>query len=160
MLKFDHNYSINRLADTKAIAKELVQHILGNKNQGHTIGLIGDLGAGKTTFVKSIAKCLGIKNNITSPTFVIMKVYDTPKNNINPTKINQFVHIDAYRLSTNNYLNSLGANEYIKDQNTLTIIEWADKVADNLPKNTIFAHMSSNNERTIIFSLDHKISKT
>jgi tRNA threonylcarbamoyladenosine biosynthesis protein TsaE len=97
--------------------------------KGQVIGLIGDLGAGKTQLTKGFALGLGIKKTITSPTFVIMKVYEV----ISKKPINRLVHIDAYRTSGLNDIVSIGANDYFNDPRTLTVIEWADK----LTKNTI-----------------------
>jgi tRNA threonylcarbamoyladenosine biosynthesis protein TsaE len=68
----------------------------GNKLKGgEIIGLVGDLGAGKTILAKGVAFGLGIKKNVNSPTFVVMKVYPVKKD-----EIRTFVHIDAYRLSS------------------------------------------------------------
>ena len=149
MLKFNHSYNINNLTSTEDIAKELANFIKKNK-KNYTIGLIGDLGAGKTTLVKYLAKHLNITKNVNSPTFVLMKVYNLT--NIHP--INKFVHIDAYRLNNESDLEEIGVKEYIESINSLTIIEWADKVSNLLPKNSIFIYIKSLKERSVRFSLD------
>jgi len=126
----------------KKIAKEL--------KGGETIALIGELGAGKTIFTKGIADGLKIKKIITSPTFVLMKVYpiDLEKNN----KIKTLCHIDAYRLNSRKDLIDIGINDYLGQKNTVTIIEWADQVEDILPINTIFVkiEVESNGRKRVI----------
>ena len=83
-------------------------------------GLTGDLGAGKTQFVKGLAKGLGIKDSITSPTFVVMRKYELKG------KLSNFIHIDCYRLTNSEELLDLGLNEYIKEDKNILVIEWAD----------------------------------
>lgn len=111
---------------------------------GETIGLIGELGAGKTILVKGFAKGLGIKETITSPTFVLMKVYQ-----IKNEKNKKFCHIDAYRIKNGQSLINIGAQEYLNKPKTITIIEWADQVKDILPKNTIFVKIKSGYKKNI-----------
>lgn len=98
---------------------------------GEVIGLIGDLGAGKTILTKGVAFSLGTKKNVNSPTFVVMKVYPIKKG-----EIRTFVHIDAYRLSSERDLIALGAEEYFNDPSAVILIEWADKVKEILPQKT------------------------
>lgn len=112
------------------------------------LGLIGDLGAGKTVFTKGLALGLGIKKNISSPTFVLMKIY--PVKSLN---IKFLVHIDAYRIKSAHDLMAIGAKEYFGRPDTITVIEWADKIKQILPKKTRFVKISSpkNNIRKIIY---------
>lgn len=109
---------------TMNLAKDLALQLKG----GETICLNGDLGAGKTVFVKGLAKGLGIKELITSPTFVLVKEFNT--NNL------KLYHIDCYRLESSQDLLSLGFQEWLKNGNII-VIEWADNVRDILPKNCI-----------------------
>ena len=114
----------------------------------HVIGLNGELGSGKTAISKGIGNYFGI-NNITSPTFVVMKVYKTLKNN---NKIKNIVHIDCYRLETYDALLDIGLMDYINDDKNLIIIEWAGKISDYLPKDTIYVNFKlceNENERII-----------
>lgn len=92
---------------------------------GQIIALTGQLGAGKTVFVKGLAQGLGIKGPVRSPSFLIMRVY-----NINKTR--KFCHIDAYRLQTAADLENIGALDYLDDKNTISVIEWAEKIKDLL----------------------------
>lgn len=94
--------------------------------------LHGDLGAGKTTFVQSFARLLGIDESVTSPTFVIMKKYT-----ITNSRWNNMIHIDAYRLSTASEMEVLGLVDELGRGENIIFIEWAEKVVDLLPKETI-----------------------
>jgi len=98
---------------------------------GETIGLTGNLGAGKTVFIKGLAKGLGVRQMVTSPTFVLMKIYKINSKNKN------LVHIDAYRLENGQNLTNIGVEDYLKNKNTITVIEWAEKVKKILPKDAI-----------------------
>ena len=90
------------------------------------IELIGDVGAGKTTFVRGLAKGLGIKEPVTSPSFTISKYYAMPSGK-------RLIHYDFYRLKDPGLMVD-DLNESINDKNTITIIEWSDTVSDLLPK--------------------------
>jgi tRNA threonylcarbamoyladenosine biosynthesis protein TsaE len=120
-------YISKNQADTARIATELAEELKG----GELLALSGNLGAGKTVFVKALAKAFGIEENITSPTFVLMKVYD-----IDHQKVNKFVHVDCYRLSTQEDLFQIGLSDYLNYDNIIVAIEWADKIA-NLPDTAI-----------------------
>jgi len=113
--------------DTDQLASKLASQLKG----GEVIALVGDLGAGKTRFVKGLAKAYNIKKNITSPTFVLMKVYPVSHN---PFSISQLVHVDAYRLEEPQELFYLGIEEYLNKPDTIVVIEWADKIKKYLNK--------------------------
>ncbi|MDO8604499.1 MAG: tRNA (adenosine(37)-N6)-threonylcarbamoyltransferase complex ATPase subunit type 1 TsaE, partial [bacterium] len=87
-----------------------------------------NLGSGKTTFVQCLAEALGVREHITSPTFVIMKSYKLTANSYK-----FLVHIDAYRLKNGEELRKLGFEELLHDPTNLILVEWADRVADILP---------------------------
>lgn len=90
---------------------------------GEVLALFGDLGAGKTTFVKGVARSLGVEKNIKSPTFNIMKIYS-----VNNNKIKYLVHIDAYRLATLADSESIGLEEIISNKENVVLIEWPENV--------------------------------
>ena len=113
--------------DTKNFAAKLAKSLKG----GEIIALEGDLGAGKTTLTQYLAKALGVKKNITSPTFVLMKIY---KVEIKKYKLDRLVHVDCYRLDDPQELFYLGIEEYLNKENTVVIIEWADKIKKYLKK--------------------------
>ncbi|MFA6307473.1 MAG: tRNA (adenosine(37)-N6)-threonylcarbamoyltransferase complex ATPase subunit type 1 TsaE [Patescibacteria group bacterium] len=120
-------YLVNNQRETEAIATKLAKNLKG----GELLALSGNLGAGKTVFVQALAKALGIKENITSPTFVLMKVYDLKK-----AKINKFVHVDCYRLYRREDLLEIGLEDYLIHDNIIVAIEWADKLR-SLPDRAI-----------------------
>ncbi len=104
-----------------------VSHFLREleKRDGATIiTLSGDLGAGKTAWVKSAAKYFGITEDITSPTFVIQKEYLIEEHPF----LKKFIHIDAYRLEDKAELEYLGWNELIQNQENMIFIEWPEQV--------------------------------
>jgi tRNA threonylcarbamoyladenosine biosynthesis protein TsaE len=121
-----------------------------NLKPGEIIGLIGDLGAGKTIFTKGLAQGLGINQNISSPTFNIMRLYEIRDNAVNPD-IKKFCHIDAYRVENEFEIIDIGAEDYIGQKDTVTIVEWADNIRDILPGRTTIINIKilENKERKI-----------
>ena len=92
--------------------------------------LSGELGAGKTAFVKAAARSLGVEEVVTSPTFVLEKIYQLG----GPTaKFKRLVHIDTHRLEKGNELSALGFDELMQDATNLVFLEWPEKVAGALP---------------------------
>lgn len=89
------------------------------------VALSGDLGAGKTTFSKEIAAKLGVAENVTSPTFVIQKTYQTTDK-----EIKQFIHLDAYRLEESKELSSIGFDKTLLSVGSLVFVEWPEKVPE------------------------------
>ena len=102
------------------------------------IELIGDVGAGKTTFVRGLAKGLGVKDPITSPSFTISKQYALPNNK-------RLVHYDFYRLPDPGLM-SEDLQENLTDKNTITIIEWSDSVSNLLPKDRVIINIEYNED--------------
>jgi tRNA threonylcarbamoyladenosine biosynthesis protein TsaE len=104
------------------------------------IALTGDLGAGKTTLIQGIAKGLGIKNYVTSPTFTIINEFNGKL---------PLYHVDLYRLDKND-MDDIALEEYFS-KGGITVIEWAEKIAELLPKNImkITIKVISENERSI-----------
>lgn len=125
---------------------------LSNSKDGKLIHLHGDLGAGKTTLVKSIAKVLGIKSSVQSPTFVFMREYDADHK-----VIKKLYHIDAYRFENKDEGNMLGLDK-IQNKNTLTIIEWPEKMHAGDPDIVLTLKHKNENERDI--DVKHITKKT
>jgi len=115
--------------ETIDFAKSFAKNLKGRE----VIALSGDLGAGKTAFTKGLAEYFQIKQKITSPTFVFMKVYDTKVSK----EIRKLVHIDAYRLDDNQDFGSIGIQEYLGDQNVISVIEWPERLEKIIPKNCL-----------------------
>jgi tRNA threonylcarbamoyladenosine biosynthesis protein TsaE len=110
---------------------------------GDVIALYGDLGAGKTIFAQGIAKGLKIKRKITSPTFVFMRSYSFIKNKQPLT----FYHLDLYRGEENSDFRALGLEE-IFSQDSIVVLEWAEKITKSLPKKRIDITIERVNEKT------------
>lgn len=109
---------------------------------GDIYSLIGDLGGGKTHFTKGFAKGLGLKVTINSPSFILMKVY-----NIKNRRAKYFCHVDAYRLKRPEEIIEIGLEEYLGREDTIVVIEWADKIKEIL---------NSYKQHIIIFSFVDK----
>jgi tRNA threonylcarbamoyladenosine biosynthesis protein TsaE len=110
------------------------------------VGLAGELGAGKSVFVRAVAKVLGVEEHIMSPTFVIMKVYD-----LAGQAWSRLVHIDAYRLEGILELIALGWRNTREDADTIVFIEWPENVEGALQSGDwqLFFRVTGPNERSI-----------
>ena len=131
----------NSLDETQKIALDWLARIAAkysDSDEALVVGLSGHLGAGKTAFVKAVAKELGIMEIVTSPTFVIMKIYElrgstSPRLNLEEVEPriwpwHRLVHIDAYRLERPEELAALNFEVVVSDRNNLVIIEWPENV--------------------------------
>ena len=99
-----------------------------------TLGLVGNLGSGKTTFIQGFAEGLGVKQNTASPTFVLMREYEAGERN--------FFHVDLYRLENNieDEMENIGLTDIWDRKNNIVAVEWADKAADIMPKDTYWIY--------------------
>ncbi len=124
---------------------------IGKKCKGSEIfSLSGNLGSGKTVISKGIARGLGLKKNISSPTFVILNKYKIN----NKTPIKNLVHSDVYRIKNKKDLESIGFFEFIKNKDQVMIIEWGNKIKRYLPANTTyikFFNLKNGNKKITIF---------
>ena len=110
------------------------------------IGLYGDLGAGKTAFTKAVAKELGIRETVSSPTFVLERIYKLPKKTGHT--FTHLIHIDAYRFEDSKELLHLGWEEIISNPHNLIFIEWPEQVASIMPKKHIKIYFKHKGENT------------
>ena len=129
--------------ETISLGEQLARSL----KSGSTLLLTGDLGAGKTTLVRGIARGLHIKDVVQSPTFNIMKIYfkgDRP-----------LIHIDAYRLADIN--SDIGLDEYIGYESGITVIEWPMFIKKLLPDNAIEVNITNDGDdnRTLVFIGDN-----
>lgn len=139
----------NSPQETRYIAGRFAKKII--KKEGKkalVITLKGDLGSGKTVFVKGFLKSLGVKKSVQSPTFVLVKRYHIPK-----TEKSAF-HIDLYRMKSKKELAPLRFGDILKDKNGIVLIEWPELLEKTMPKKRIeinFFHGKRKNERIISF---------
>ena len=127
------DYKITTYSEEETI--ELAQNIESEKFPNMVICLKGDLGTGKTLFTKGFAQAMEIDEEITSPTFNIIKEYTTGEMPL--------YHMDVYRLDGK--VEDLGIEEYYTRKG-ITIIEWADMIPDYLPKNRLDIKIKSSGE--------------
>ncbi|MFA5714178.1 MAG: tRNA (adenosine(37)-N6)-threonylcarbamoyltransferase complex ATPase subunit type 1 TsaE [Candidatus Paceibacterota bacterium] len=125
-------YLTENSAETKEVGIGLSQQ-LKLKKGALIFGLKGDLGAGKTTFLQGFAKGLGIKDKITSPTFVIMNRFPIKKG-----KFRNFYHLDCYRVENYKEIENIGIKEIISDSKNIVCIEWPEKIKRIIPKDVPF----------------------
>jgi tRNA threonylcarbamoyladenosine biosynthesis protein TsaE len=128
-------YTINSLDELAQFAESFLAEISKSETEGVVvIGISGDLGAGKTTFVQTLAKLLGVSDVVTSPTFTIMKGYETAPE----APFATLIHMDAYRIEDQEELRPLRLAELMQQPRTLICIEWAERIHKALPLNTHF----------------------
>lgn len=138
----DEIYSENDLVN---IVPKLLQNISVFEDKATVVGLKGELGAGKTTLVQTLAKELKIVEPVVSPTFVIAKFYQT-----HDKRWDKLIHIDAYRIEKKEELEILGWAEWLKKYNTLIIVEWPEKIEEIMPKDyQLFLIEHKDNQRQI-----------
>ncbi|MFA6476323.1 MAG: tRNA (adenosine(37)-N6)-threonylcarbamoyltransferase complex ATPase subunit type 1 TsaE [Candidatus Paceibacterota bacterium] len=120
------------LNETAQAALTVLKNLKPNKSGATVLLLEGDLGGGKTSFTQALARELGIKNHLTSPTFVLMKSYKIPKEVTERLhlSVKNLVHIDAYRLNSGADLLNLGWVELSSNPDNLIVLEWPEKVVD------------------------------
>ena len=102
-------------------------------NKAKVVALSGDLGAGKTTLTQELAKLLGVKENVVSPTFIIMKIYKINSDSLYYSHFKKLIHIDAYRLDSHLELLKIGRQKLQDDKDNLIIIEWPERVSKCIP---------------------------
>jgi tRNA threonylcarbamoyladenosine biosynthesis protein TsaE len=108
------------------------------------LALTGDLGAGKTAFVKALAAQLGVSEAVTSPTFTIMRGYETEDDTWE-----QLLHMDAYRIEDASELQPLRFQELLTAPNTIFCIEWADLIKEALPADALWLHFSNTDDESV-----------
>ena len=146
-MKNIHSKSIE---ETEKIAHDFVAALEKStkQEQATIIGLYGELGSGKTTFMKSVARAFGVEEIVTSPTFVIQKCY-LLKNK----RFSRLYHIDAYRLKSGDELLTLGWEGVVNDPKNVVFIEWPEYIASALPVSFNKVMFKTVNETTRDISL-------
>jgi tRNA threonylcarbamoyladenosine biosynthesis protein TsaE len=113
---------------------------------GDVVALIGELGSGKTRFIKGICSSLGVTEHVSSPSFTIVNEY--------VSDIGKIFHFDFYRIASPSELSEIGFDDYIYDEG-ICLIEWADRVKDLLPSNrydVLFTLGNSDTVREIVIN--------
>lgn len=148
-------YLTGSYRQTKKLGEKLAEEILKSKplKRAFIIGLEGELGGGKTTFLQGFAKGLGIKEKILSPTFIIIRKFQIPKSKFKILKLKYFYHIDCYRIQKPEDLLVLGLREIISNPQNIVTIEWADCIKKILPKDILILKFKfiDDKKRKIIF---------
>jgi tRNA threonylcarbamoyladenosine biosynthesis protein TsaE len=112
--------------------------------QAKVIALVGELGAGKTTFSQGFLKALGVKRRVISPTFLIIRKYA-----VRSKKHEYAFHMDCYRLNNSIELLSLGFKDILANPQNIVLIEWPELVKKYLPKNTVWIKIEHGDKPTI-----------
>ncbi len=118
----------------------LAEEVAANLKGGEILALVGNLGAGKTTFTQKLAKKLKVKASVLSPTFVLMNLFKAKLKNGRQITL---YHLDLYRTRDFAEVKALGITEFWGQKNSVTVIEWADKIKKHLPKNAIVIYFQN-----------------
>lgn len=115
-----------RLSDLDAVARDIVAHLPTVRGtQAYILGFSGDLGAGKTTLIQHIARALGVRDPVTSPTYVIAERYP-----LSGRVFTSLVHIDAYRISEAE-AHTIGWDAFTQNPENLVLIEWPERLGSH-----------------------------
>lgn len=145
------NLTIKNEAAVIDFAENLMREILQSQDAlPCVIELVGDVGAGKTTFTKGLARGLEITEEITSPTFTISKVYENSRGQ-------KLVHYDFYRLENPGIMVE-DLFENLQDPQTVTVIEWADTVSEILPANHLRLEILINDDGSRTLNLTQNLA--
>jgi tRNA threonylcarbamoyladenosine biosynthesis protein TsaE len=144
-------------SQTKTIGKTLAEEIikLENRKKALVLGLRGDLGGGKTTFMQGFAKGLKIRDKVLSPTFLIMRKFK-----VNNSGFDFLYHFDCYRCLSEKEVINMDFKKIIDDPKNIVVIEWAEKIKSLLPKTTLwidFDFIDCNKRKIVINFRNGKI---
>jgi len=129
--------------------KAALESRTGKEYGAIVIGLFGDLGSGKTTFTKYFAEQFGLKaKDVISPTFVIQKRFDISEEDESIHPFKNLYHLDVYRIEDPREIESIGWREITADPQNIILVEWADKIKNLLPEDTIKMFFKSTGENS------------
>jgi tRNA threonylcarbamoyladenosine biosynthesis protein TsaE len=141
----NEQYLTNSSGETQKLGESFAQKLQG----GDVLALYGNLGSGKTTFVQGLAKGLGVKKRIISPTFIIVRHYRIDGGN--------FYHVDLYRTESRHDLLGVGLDQIIAQKDSIIVLEWAEKMGELLPRKRIdieFEYVEDNKRKIVIKKLN------
>lgn len=136
---------------TRKFAQALAKRIERGRKRALVLALQGDLGGGKTTFAQGLARGLGVKDKILSPTFVLMRKFKVKS--LKPERAGYFYHIDCYRIQKPDEVLGLGWKEIISNPQNIVVIEWAEKIKKLLPRDAFwlkFEYKDKNKRRITV----------
>ena len=120
-------------------------------HEGTVICLDGELGVGKTLFVRALARTLGVESDVTSPTFNLMNIYEAAC---------PIVHFDLYRITSEEELEDIGFYEYAEATEGIVLIEWAEKFPDAMPADHLSVRIEALNDEERQFTFVAKGKKS
>ena len=132
-VRFETKNAKNTERAAELFAREATRD--GVRKGALVVALSGDLGGGKTTFARGFARGLGIRDAVTSPTFLIARIYP-----IQHKAFRRLVHVDAYRLASADEMKTIGWRDWVRDPRTVILVEWARNIERLLPKNHFDIH--------------------
>jgi len=129
---------------TRKLGRILAKEVLESKpERGLIIGLEGDLGGGKTTFLQGFAKGVGIKEKVLSPTFIVLRKFRVKK-----LRFKSFYHVDCYRIQRPKEILGLGLKKIVSNPQNIVAIEWSDKIKKILPPKLLILKFRFVNKNT------------
>lgn len=135
------------LSKSKNQTEKLGLEFSKNLKPGDVVCLYGELGSGKTTFVKGLAKGLNVRSRVISPTFIIIRTHLV----VGSGDIDNLYHVDLYRLENLKQIKEIGIKDLLRDKKGVTLIEWPEKAGKILPSKRweIFFTQKGENTREI-----------
>jgi len=138
-----------RIEELEKLAEEFRSKLTPKNKGAMVVALSGSLGAGKTAFARALARAFGIDEDVTSPTYVIEKVYLPTRG-----QFKRFIHIDAYRLNGAHDLAVLGWKDLIQESGNIILVEWPEKVEGAIPKDALQISLEFIDEDTRAITYD------
>lgn len=133
-------------ADSLAATAQFARKVAAILRPRDVVALHGDLGAGKTTFVRALVEALGgDPRQVSSPTFVLLNIYHTPRLVVH--------HLDAYRVSGSDELDAIGFAELLDEPTGITLVEWPSRAVESLPAKRIELSIETTGESSRRFTL-------
>src|SRR3989338_9558590 len=146
----------NNPEESRKFARDLAKEILTERrteNDALVLALTGELGSGKTIFAQAFAEALVIKEKIKSPTFIIFRKSKIADKKWREKGFENFYHFDVYRINNEKEILNLGWEEIISNPKNIVLVEWADKIENILPKNSIkinFKHLKGDKREIVL----------